>query len=352
MDFKKELKKNKIDSLLITSSQNIFYLTNYKGFLNEEKDAKILITAKINYLITDKRYIGELKYLKEFKIVEQSNLEEIIEKNKIKSVGFEENSVTIFEHKILRKYFKKLKPIQDVIENLREIKTEEEIVKIQKACRLGDKTFKYLLDKIKEGITEEKLASKLEIFIKENEADISFTPIVAFGKNSAVPHHQNGKTKLRKGMIVLLDFGINYKGYCSDMTRTLFFGEKNEKFENIYKTVLEAQNCAIDFINQELKVRNRNIKASETDKKARSYIIGKGFNSIPHSTGHGIGIQVHEKPSLSPKNNDILKSGMIFSIEPGIYLENFGGVRIEDLFYLSGKGLKKLTHSPSGIFYL
>ncbi len=352
MDFKKELKRNKIDSILITYPQNVFYLTGYRGFLSEEKDAKVLITKKINYLFTDKRYLGELNKLKGFQTEDISLFLKTVNENKIKSAGFEETSVNIPEYKSLKKIFKRLKPLSGVIENYRSVKEAGETAKIKKACGIGDRAFKYILGKIKEGVTEEDIEMQLETFIRGQKANISFRPIVAFGKNSAVPHHQNGKTKLKRGMIVLLDFGVNYKGYCSDMTRTVFFGPKNEKFEQIYKTVLEAQNSAIQFINHKSSIRNQKIIASGVDKAARQYITGKGFGLIPHSTGHGIGIQVHEKPSLSPKSKDILKSGMIFSIEPGIYLENFGGVRIEDLFCLSGKGLKKLTHSPSGIFYL
>ena len=351
MDFKKELKRNKIDSILITYPQNVFYLTGYKGFLSEEKDAKILITKKINYLFTDKRYLGEINNLKGFQTADISLFLETVNGNKIKSAGFEETSVTIPEYKSLKKIFKRLKPLSGVIEDYRSIKGTGEIAKIKKACGISDRAFKYILGKIKEGVTEEDIEMQLEIFIRGQKANISFRPIVAFGKNSAVPHHQTGKIKLKSGMIVLLDFGVNYKGYCSDMTRTFFFGPKNERFERIYKTVLEAQNSAVQFINHTLAM-NQKISASGVDKKARQYITGKGLGLIPHSTGHGIGIQVHEKPSLSPKSKDILKSGMIFSIEPGIYLDNFGGVRIEDLFFLSGKDLKKLTHSPSGIFYL
>ena len=150
-------------------------------------------------------------------------------------------------------------------------------------------------------------------------------------------------------MIVLLDFGVNYKGYCSDMTRTVFFGSPTAEFKRMYQTVLSAQKLAIRQFNN---LKTKEIRASGVDKSVRQYIVSKGFEPIPHSLGHGIGIDVHEKPSLSPKSRSILKNGMIFSIEPGIYLNGFGGVRIEDLFLLTDKKLKKITHSTSRIIGL
>lgn len=349
---KKVLRQRNLDSIFIDSPQNVFYLTGYKGFSREEKDAKILITNKNNYLFTDKRYLGELTNLKNFEPAEISLLKEIVQKNKINSAGFEETAVTFSEYKSLKKIFKELKPLKGIIEQLREIKTKEEIEKIKKACAIGDKAYAYIIKEVKTGVTEESLEAKLEVFIKQNSAGISFRPIVAFGKNSAVPHHQNSKTKLKKGMIVLLDFGVNYKGYCSDMTRTVFFGSPTEKFKSMYETVINAQNNAVQFISGKLSMVNSQLLTRDVDKTTRQYIIDKGYESIPHSLGHGIGIDVHERPSLSPKSKSILKTGMIFSIEPGIYLNGFGGVRIEDLFLLTDKRLEKITHSTSKIISL
>lgn len=344
--FKKELKQKNLDSLFIDSPQNVFYLTGYNGFSREERDAKILITKEKNYLFTDNRYLGELTHLKNFEPVEISLFKEIVQKNKISSAGFEETSLAFSEYKSLKKIFKKLRPLTGIVERLREIKTENEITYIKKACAIGDAAFKYIIKEIKVNVTEEELEKKLEIFINQNGAGISFRPIVAFGKNSAVPHHQNSKIKLKKGMMVLLDFGVNCKGYCSDMTRTVFFGLPTLKFKQIYHTVLAAQKVAVKTI------RESNLRTNDVDKSARQYIADKGFPTIPHSTGHGIGIDVHEPPSLSPKSKSRLKNGMIFSIEPGIYLNGWGGVRIEDLFLFEDNSLKKITHSTSEIISL
>ena len=188
------------------------------------------------------------------------------------------------------------------------------------------------------------MAFELEFFIRKTGAKISFEPIVAFGKNTAIPHHHTGDSKLEKDQFVLLDFGVKYQDYCSDMTRTVFFGSPTKEHQKIYQIVLDAQKAAVDFIKKNLK-QNQEIKAQDVDKIAREYIISKGYPIIPHSLGHGIGLQVHERPFLSPKSQDILKPGMIFSIEPGIYIPEFGGVRIEDLYLLDYNALHKLTNS-------
>lgn len=332
-------------AVLIICPKNVFYLTGYSGFLGEEKEAKILLIKNKKYIFTDKRYLGEVKKLKGFEIHDNIDFKEFAKK--IDELEIEESCMTISEYKVLKKTFKKISNISSPIESLRVLKNKKEIENIQEAVDIGDDTLRYIKTQIKNGVTEEEIALKIEMYIKQQRADISFKPIVAFGKNSAVPHHQNSKIKLKKEMTVLLDFGVLYKGYCSDMTRTFFFGERNKKFEKIYETVQKAQKLAQDSIK-----KNGKTFAFEVDKIARNLIESEGFESIPHSLGHGIGLDVHERPSLSPKSKDILKPGMVFSIEPGIYQEDFGGVRIEDLYLLTNKGLKKLTHSPSSIFYL
>ncbi|MCR4305907.1 MAG: M24 family metallopeptidase, partial [Candidatus Daviesbacteria bacterium] len=191
--------------------------------------------------------------------------------------------------------------------------------------------------------------------IRTKGAVISFPTIAAFGKNSSIPHHQTGNTKLgpesssgREGQVILLDFGVKFENYCSDMTRTIFFGKPTGKQKDIYNEVLESQQKAVDYIKGLIKT-GQEIRSAGVDKVARDYILSKGYPSIPHSLGHGIGLEVHEHLSLSPKSKESLKEGMVFSIEPGIYLTDFGGVRIEDLFVYEEKGLRQLTVSPKKI---
>lgn len=355
------ISNNKLDAVLISSVSNIIYLSNYSGFSYLEREAFLLVLAQpqglkhktpgvYGYILTDGRYSEAVSKIPGFELLEISNnnsLDDIfksLSKN-IKKIGIEEDNISLSESKKLKKYFK-LIPSKD-LGNLRIIKSEDEILKIKKACRIGDEAFNYILKKIKSGITEKELAFELEYFIKKEHADISFPPIIAFGKNSSIPHHQTSDQRLKTNSVVLLDFGVKFENYCSDMTRTVFFGKADDKFKKIYNTVLIAQQKAINYIN--LVGRRHStyeVNARDIDNVARNHIIKNGFPTIPHSLGHGIGIEVHESPRLSPKSKDILKTGMVFSIEPGIYIPNYGGVRIEDLVVLKNKGVRLLTHSP------
>ena len=372
---KKSIGEQKLDGVLLSAHSTIAYLSGYSNFSKDEREAYIFIGKNFEYIVTDGRYSeaikNEVPHLTLFQRGRRKTIEGLLKKHKkgIKSLGIEEDNLTVSEHKILRKYFKKIKHFN--VKSQRSIKTPEEIKKIEKACKLGDKTFEHILGKIKEGISEKELAFEIEYFIKKNGVEISFPPIVAFGKNSSVPHHKTSDKRLTiNDKLILLDFGVKHEDYCSDMTRTVFFGTPDKKQKDIYETVLEAQKRAIDFINYSIKM-GKKILAKDVDSVSRKYIISEGFKSIPHSLGHGIGLEVHESPHLSPKSKDILKEGMVFSIEPGIYIPGFGsprfagrlwrtssktgeagGVRIEDLFLLGKDGLKQITNSPKKLIII
>ncbi|MDO8583013.1 MAG: aminopeptidase P family protein, partial [bacterium] len=333
---KKLIKKDKLDGVLISSVPNIIYLTNYSGFSKEEREAFLFVTENKQYILTDGRYTQAVKKLiPDFELIEISGknpfekiFKALITKHKIKKIGFEGNNLSFLEHKAFKKYFSNIYHLS--LSYLRIIKTPQEISKIKKACELGDKAFDYVLKKIKLGVSEKELAFEIEFFIKKNGGDLSFPSIVAFGINSAIPHHQTSDKRLATSdKLVLLDFGVKLDNYCSDMTRTVFFGKPTKEQRKMYETVLAAQQKSIDTLNSLFMIHN-SIPAKRIDKAARDYIISKGYKTIPHSVGHGIGIEVHEAPHLSPKSKDILKEGMVFSIEPGIYIPGFGGVRIED----------------------
>lgn len=349
---KQDLIKNNSDAILISSIPNIIYLTGYSGFSKDEREAYLVITKNEQYILTDGRYSHAAKTLiSDFKLIEicsENSLSKILQnlklKHKIKNLGIEDDNIKVSEHKVLKKYFGDTYHYGGT-NNLRIIKNKDEILKIEKSCKLGDKTFDYILRNIKLGITEKELAFKIEFFIKKNGGDISFPPIVAYGANSANPHHLPTAKQLIKNSIILLDFGAKLDNYCSDMSRTIFFGKPTTEQKSIYKTVLCAQQKAIDSLAMD-------IKASEIDKIARDYITSQGYKTIPHSLGHGVGIEVHESPHLSPKSKDMLKEGMVFSVEPGIYIPNLGGVRIEDLVVLTKNGPRLLTHSPKNLIEL
>lgn len=344
-----EIKSQELDAALISNIANIIYLTNYSGFSIEEREAFLLLTPSKQFVLTDGRYSEAVKNLiPGFELVEISRknklskiLKKLIGDLKVSKFGIEENDLKVSEFKLIKKAAKNLKNFK--FHESRSIKTEKEISLIGKACRIGDEAFKYILTKIKSGISEIQLAYLLENFIRERGFEPSFKTIAAFGLNSAIPHHQTGETKLKKGDFVLLDFGVKFKNYCSDMTRTLVFDKASDKQRKIHETVLEAQRKAAEYIKHHTP--EVGVLAKDVDKEARDYILREGFSSIPHSLGHGIGIEVHEHPYLSPNSREILKDGMVFSIEPGIYLSNFGGVRIEDLFVIEKNKVSQLTQS-------
>ncbi len=359
---KSSIRGEKLDAVFISSVSNISYLTDFTNFSKDEREAYLLIGEDFAYIITDGRYIEAVrKQVKNFTIFERGggkNTEDLFKKlnSKIKSLGIEEDNLTVAEYKIVKKHFKKLKHFN--VEVLRSLKNDNEIEKIKKACFIGDKAFKYILTRIKTGVTEKKIAFEIEKFVKSQGADLSFPSIVAFGKNSSIPHHQTGEKGLATNdKLVLLDFGVKWENYCSDMTRTIFFGQPTKSQKEIYQVVYEAQQKAVDFLNSKIKLGEK-VTGAQVDKTAREYIKSKGFPDIPHSLGHGIGLEVHEQPYLSPKSKEVLKEGMVFSIEPGIYLPDFGsprfggeagGVRIEDLFVVEKMGLKQITTSSKEI---
>lgn len=367
----------RLDAVLISSIPNIIYLTNYSNFSKDEREAFLLITKNGQFIFTDGRYVAETKKLvKYFKLIEISSsfnfynaLKEITLKQKIKTLGIEETDICVSEFNKLEEVISELKSAN--LNNLRITKTSLEIEKIKKACLLGDKAFEYILEEIKPGLSEKQLAYLLENFIRRNGADISFSTIVAFGENAAIPHHQTSDQRLKTKDLILLDFGVKIDNYCSDMTRTVFLGRATTEQKIVYETVLNGQQKAMEYIqkychserseesptNVGSRIHERSfsrsnrdqddimIKAMEVDRVARQYIISQGYPSIPHSLGHGIGLEVHEPPSLSPVSKQFLSDGMVFSIEPGIYLPGKLGVRIEDLFAIKNDKLQQLTKS-------
>lgn len=350
---REKLKEQKLDGLLISSAPNIFYLTGIIFFEPTEREGFLLITRNKNYLITSSLYAEAVgQHLGDTTLLEttvsrsiKKNLKDVLEKSPLRKVGFEEDSLTVSEYADFRKLFN-LSPGKGIIEKLRSQKDEYEIQKIRKASQVTDQAFDYILKKIHTGVTEIELSHQLSDFFKIKDMTDSFSPVIAFGPHSSLPHHISGNTKLKKNQIVLMDFGAKYEGYCSDFTRTVFFGKADGKFRKIYNAVLDSQTKAFDLL-----IKNKHPKRLSVDKAARDYIISQGFPSIPHSLGHGIGIQVHEGERLAPKVNVKIENNTVFSIEPGIYIPGFGGVRIEDLV-LYQNGPKFITCSNKDLIEL
>lgn len=354
----KNLQENNIDALFVSAIPTITYLTGFAGFDNEDRNAFLLITPTSHYIFTHGIYKEAAQnYIKDFTLIDiarespmSSSLAHLIKKHAVKRLGFEAADLTYLEYISLTKKIDKniLIPADVITENIRVKKSEEEIAAIAKACALGDKAFAYLLTKIKTGITEKELALEYELFIRKQGAHLSFDTIVAFGSNGSLPHHIPTDRKLTKNTFIVLDFGVKIAMYCSDMTRTVFFGKATVEQKKIYTTVLHAQQKAIDYILN----TNEHISAKHADTLAREYILSQGYPDMPHSLGHGIGLLVHEQPRLTPYSKDILSQGMVFSVEPGIYLPGNQGVRIEDLMALRKSGKEILTKAPKHLIEL
>ncbi|MEO0086703.1 MAG: aminopeptidase P family protein [candidate division WOR-3 bacterium] len=345
--------KKNLDGFLVTDLVNIRYLSGFTG-----SNGYLLFFDDKVYFYTDFRY--ELQSKREVKADQII----IIKKNfftspprevlKIKKLGIEKESVNIDNYTKLLDYFRKkrkkikLLPLANFIkEELRAIKDEEEIRLISKAARITDEVFNKLLKEIKEGITERDLALFIENEFRK-EGEVAFPVIVASGANSALPHARASDKKIAFGEAIVIDIGAKYQGYCSDMTRTIFLGNVDSELKKVYQIVWDAQKRAIDFLKT-----NKKFKTKEVDFQARSYIKDKGYGEyFGHGLGHGVGLEVHEKPWLSFLSKDRIKPNMIFTIEPGIYLPNIGGVRIEDLILFKEDELVYLSQSEKNLIVL
>ena len=325
--------------VLIKSYPNIFY---YSGFTSE--DAFLLILKDRRYIITDSRYFIQARIESpDFELVDISKgWGYIFSLIPCDTIYFEENRMSYGMYKRLSGNTKiEFCPSQAEIDKPRRIKDNEEIRLISEAEKIGDEAFINLLEILRAGMTEREVALELEMRMKRQGAsDLSFDTIVASGVRSSMPHGVASDKVIEKGDFVTLDFGCVYKGYCSDMTRTVIIGNPDSRQEEVYNLVLKAQKTAIDGL-------YNGIACSKADKIARDAITEGGYGEyFTHSLGHSVGIEIHELPNFSPKSVDILENGNVLSIEPGIYIDGWGGVRIEDLIAVNDGKITNLSHSP------
>lgn len=347
----KFFKKEQIESVLITNRANIFYLTGW-----QDLEAKILITPSKRYLFTDSRYIGQAQDLKQFYnviIVRQkfiTALHAVLQKIKIKRVGYEVKHTSVYVFNYLKKHLPDVvwQATVDLVEKQREVKSTFEVGLIKKACAIVDKGFAYIKNTIVEGISEKTVAWELEKFFRESGADDrSFNFIVASGKNAWIPHYKTSDKKIKKGEMVVIDVGVTYKGYCSDATRTFFLPPVSSKMREIYQIVAATQT-------QVIKKARVGMRVQSVDAITRRLFEQAGYlDHFWHSTGHGVGIEIHERPTLSFLNlEDVLKNHSVITIEPGIYIQDWGGIRIEDTVLVKDKGLERLTTFPRTMYHV
>ena len=337
-----ELDKSGLRFFIVTNIRNCLYLT---GFTDSEGVA--LITPTSIYLIVDFRYLEQVqKETKNTKVIKREGalhllLRDVLKEYKNEKIAFESDSITFKQHKEIKKSLpeNRLVPTLNVVEKLRAIKHGEEISSIEKAVRISDEVFKHICSFVKFGMSEVDIAEEIEYTSKRKGAScIAFDTIALSGSRSSLPHGAPSRDSLKEG-IVLLDFGCVFSGYNSDMTRTIFLGKATAKQKEIYNIVLEAQKIAIKNIKQ-------GVKASCIDKAARDYIVSKGYGKyFGHSTGHGVGLDIHELPNISSKSDEVLQPGMIFTVEPGIYIPRWGGIRIEDMVQVTDNGCRVITKS-------
>ena len=231
------------------------------------------------------------------------------------------------------------------IQELYAVKTLREIGYITRAQQIAEVVLTSVIKKIRVGISEVALVRFIVAQLKKHGVKaLAFEPIVAFGKGSADIHHWATRTRLEKNQIVMFDFGATWQGYCSDMSRTFFFGKPNAKFQRVYQAVLTAQERSLRLL------QSGERHADKIDSTARSFLNKKfGAKCFLHGLGHGIGTAIHEWPSLKPKSTDVLKSGMVVTLEPGVYLKGWGGVRIEDMVLITVQGAYNLTKAPKDL---
>lgn len=330
------------EAILISDKANVRYLTGFTG-----SNGQVIISKEKQEFLTDGRYTTQAsaEISKEFKTTIYSQkyqgiAEAISNGGKRNKIIFEPSSLTVKEWEFLKSITKGVTwiPLKEEAAELRIVKSSAEIKLLKKAAKIAHEALTEILSSIKPGDVEKDLALKLEFGMRNRGAEgVSFEPIIASGVRSALPHGRASDKKIKSGELVTIDCGSLYNGYCSDETVTFVVGKSNKKQENIYGIVKEAHDLAIKSIKP-------GAKCDSIDSIARNYITEKGFGDFfKHRTGHGVGLEIHELPTLGAGNEVKLLPGMVITVEPGIYIPDWGGVRIEDTVLVTESGNEIIT---------
>ncbi|HEX8098825.1 MAG TPA: Xaa-Pro peptidase family protein [Actinomycetota bacterium] len=337
-----------VDGFLVTRLPNVRYLTGFTG-----SNGQLILTRNEAVFLTDGRYEEQSRrevpdarrvtYSAEFR----RSFVEVCGEAGITRLAFEATGLTYKTHRDLSATGTELVPSEQEIERLRWIKDAEEIERLNEAQAVADDVFDVITGKLAEGISERDLAFELDLALRRSGGDdMAFDTILAFGENSAEPHHPPGTRQLERGDVVKMDFGCVVDGYHSDMTRTVSFGEPPEKLREVYEVVQAAQRAGVDAV-------RAGVKGGEADEASRRVIREAGYgDDFKHSLGHGVGLEIHEGPTLRTGGDDVLPEGAVVTVEPGIYLDGVGGVRIEDMVEVQAEGCRVIPKTPKELIVL
>jgi len=335
------LREKNLDGFLVSNFFNILYLSGFKTLTENEREAWMLITAKNSYLFSDSRYLLKDPDLhRDDQMIKKlitpgknliAYLKEIFSNEKIKAIGIEADDLKVSEFEKIKQEISAVQFIETerLIIKIREIKTETEIKKIKKACQITDLCLDEINKFITLGLSEKEIAFKIEFFLKSKGYDLAFYPIVAVDENSAIIHYDTrsgNNKKIKDGSVVLIDFGVKYEDYLSDVTRMFFVGKKNSEKMNLYQVLKNSQEKVLNYNNGFWLDK----KIKEIDLFSRGLINKNNLPIYPHATGHGLGLEIHEYPKISPVEENFFKKNQVITIEPGIYFEGKWGMRIED----------------------
>ena len=348
LNLRKRLQTEGLDAMIVTNLKNIYYLSGFWG-----SAGTVLLTQQAQYLLTDSRYsTAARESAPDFTIIETrqaiAEIDRLVKKEGINNLGFEDSlSYAEFQAMQAQLTASNLKSLTNFIEIQRQIKSQDEIRTIKKACQISDQAYKDLLKFVEPGKSELELATFLDFKMRELGASgISFDTIVASGLRSALPHGRATHKPIEFGDIVTVDFGCYYDHYASDMTRTFFVGEADPKLQAIYHVVQKAQQAVID-------TSKAGLTYGDYDLAARQVIDAAGYGkAFTHGIGHSLGLDVHEVPYFSKSSQDQLLENMVITDEPGIYLDGLGGVRIEDDLLITSQGVEVLTLAPKELIIL
>ncbi len=348
---RRKMKALDLDGFLVTSGENRRYLTGFTGSFGW-----VLVTQSQVYLMTDFRYMEQAqKQAKDCKLVQFRQFSTVVtlrmlmEDLDVVTLGIESDRMTVEEFERLAGQVRRkaLMPLKGFVDEIRRVKDEEEIACIAQAEQISDDAFRHVLTQIRPGMSEREIAMELEFQMRRCGASgVSFDTIVASGRRSSMPHGVASEKKVEIGDFITMDFGCVYQGYCSDLTRTIALGKVDEKQETVYNLVRKAQEEALSVV-------KAGVVGKDVHAAAQNVFQNAGYGPFfGHALGHGVGLEIHEEPRFSPSEEGVIAANTVISVEPGLYLPNWGGVRIEDLIVVREEGYQNLTHSPKDLIIL